>query len=160
MEAYQGDVCVQTADNGADYAVTAKLVARLLDELSPEGTPAVDVPTIERTAADLLGEGTAVWALLARNGDGNAIGVLTLNACAAIYAGGTFGEISELYVLPEYRSSQAGKRLLEAARDFARGKQWTRLEVGAPDQPRWARTVKFYKHNGFDEVGPRLRLRL
>jgi hypothetical protein len=34
------------------------------------------------------------------------------------------------------------------------------LEVGAPDVPRWQRTVDFYKRNGFKEVGPRLYLPL
>ena len=30
------------------------------------------------------------------------------------------------------------------------------IEVGAPDLPRWQRTVDFYKRYGFTEIGPRL----
>ena len=32
-----------------------------------------------------------------------------------------------------------------------------RVEVGAPDVPRWQRTVNFYLKEGFVEVGPRLK---
>ncbi|MFP6745114.1 MAG: hypothetical protein VCB77_08015, partial [Alphaproteobacteria bacterium] len=31
---------------------------------------------------------------------------------------------------------------------------WLELEVGAPDVPRWQRTVDFYLGYGFKEVGP------
>ena len=42
--------------------------------------------------------GSTVWALLAETDEGKPAGVLTLNACAAVYAGGYFGEITELFV--------------------------------------------------------------
>jgi GNAT superfamily N-acetyltransferase len=80
-----------------------------------------------------------------------------MNECAAIYAGGKFGEISELYVRPEYRSNGVAARLLEAAGKHAEECGWKRLEVGAPTQPAWERTLKFYLREGFEEVGPRLR---
>ena len=44
-----------------------------------------------------------------------AVGVLTLNECAAIYTGGKFGEIPELYVELNLRSAGIGPMLLEAA---------------------------------------------
>jgi hypothetical protein len=37
---------------------------------------------------------------------------------------------------------------------------WGRLEVGAPDVPKWKGTLAFYRRNGFDEVGPRLKILL
>ncbi len=85
------------------------------------------------------------------------MGVITLHECAAIYAGGVFGEISELYVTPAFRSQGvAAALLLEAqAEGVARG--WKRLEVGAPTQPKWHRTLAFYETQGFLETGPRLR---
>lgn len=80
-----------------------------------------------------------------------------LNECAAIYAGGVFGEISELYVAPELRSRGIAGALIQEAIDLARTRKWNRLEVGAPNQPEWKRTFDFYVREGFNEVGPRLR---
>jgi GNAT superfamily N-acetyltransferase len=86
--------------------------------------------------------------------------VLTLNACAAIYAGGRFGEITELYVRPELRSEGIGTRLIHAARVFGTAQGWTRLEVCTPTVPQWDRSVMFYQQNGFLLLGPRLKLPL
>jgi hypothetical protein len=82
------------------------------------------------------------------NDDNEAIGMLRLNECTAIYAGGRFGEISEFYVAPEGRSKGVGAKLLAAARDFGISRIWKRLEVGAPDVPRWDKTVAFYLSYG------------
>ncbi|VCU58913.1 Acetyltransferase, GNAT family [Tritonibacter mobilis] len=92
--------------------------------------------------------------------EGQPLGVVVLNECAAIYAGGEFGEITELYVRPEARSLGVAARLVEAAIVEATRHGWHRIEVGAPPQPEWARTMQFYLRNGFEEVGPRLRRRL
>ena len=73
-------------------------------------------------------------------------------------AGGRFGEISELYVNPAARSGGVTPRLPRAAVGFAGAGNRDRLEVGAPDVPRWNRTVAFYRRNGFVEVGPGLTL--
>lgn len=89
--------------------------------------------------------------------DETPVGLLMLNECAAIYAGGRFGEISELYVEPEFRSDGVAAKLIEDAVRLGQGRNWNRLEVGAPDQPVWKRTFDFYLRNGFAEVGPRLR---
>ena len=131
--------------------VVAVLVARLLAELGDE----VDSRALLDTTRKLLAAGDVAALLLLI--DGRPAGVVTLNQCAAIYAGGRFGEICELYVGPEDRSAGLGGRLIEAAVDYARQAGWARLEVGAPTQPRWQRTTDFYLANGFTLVGPRLR---
>lgn len=58
-----------------------------------------------------------------------------LNECAVINSGGRFGEISELYVTPEYRAKGVGARWIEAAAAFGRDRGWPNLEVGAPRVP-------------------------
>jgi GNAT superfamily N-acetyltransferase len=142
-----------------DCEVVAHLVHDLLTELTfPE---AVDFSVLDcaDTTRRLLG-GSAVWAFLAELAPGDAVGVLTLNECAAIYAGGTFGEISELYVRPPFRSKGVGNRLVHAAIEFGQSREWKRLEVCAPPVPAWERTVGFYCQNGFAQLGPRLKLPL
>ncbi len=143
----------------ADSMIVGTLAHRLVRELAPAAE--ISLADYQRAAAALLGGDTPYWALLARDGAGGAqaepVGLLTLNQCASIYAGGAFGEIAELYVAPEQRSKGVAPVLLEAARAFARQRGWSRLEVGAPDLPHWQRTVDFYLREGFVEVGPRLK---
>lgn len=150
-------ITIVEADTPERIGSVAKLVASLLRELAPEQTSGDAVEKIEGVATTLLNGQNNVWALLAESDTGQPVGVLTLNQCAALYAGGRFGEISEFYVAPACRSAQIGEKLLEAARRFGRNRQWTRLEVGAPEMPAWARTMAFYKAKGFREVGPRLK---
>lgn len=139
-----------TVDDGP---IVAELVHALLDELSggngpDSGRVAADTKTV-LTSDD-------VTALLAFDG-AVPVGVMTLNQCVAIYAGGRFGEISELYVRPDYRSKGVAVVLMKAAAEEGKRRNWRRLEVGAPPLPEWRRTVEFYLREGFEEVGPRLR---
>lgn len=89
-----------------------------------------------------------------------AIAMVSLNECRALYARGDFGEIAELYIDPNFRSAGLGTQLIERVADFGRERGWPFLEVGAPDVPRWQRSVDFYKRCGFSEIGPRLELGL
>lgn len=88
------------------------------------------------------------------------IGLITISHSFAIYNGGDFGIITELYVDKQKRSCGLGKLLLEKAYEFAKQHNWTKLEVGAPNKSEWPRTIDFYKENGFEEKGPKLRLNL
>ena len=88
------------------------------------------------------------------------VGLITISHSFAIYNGGDFGIITELYVDKEKRSQGIGKLLLEKAYEFAKHHNWTKLEVGAPNKSQWPRTIDFYKENGFEEKGPKLRLKL
>ncbi len=141
-----------------DFERVGRMTFELLNELFPELGYQRDACIA--TAKTLLAGEAGVWAFIATRSDERDIGVLTLNECSAIYAGGQFGEISELYVAPDYRSIGVGARLVGAAAEFGRERGWPDLEVGAPGVPIWQRTVDFYLRNGFEEVGPRLDLRL
>jgi len=144
---------------GPDEAERVALLAYdLLAELYPESD--FKRSFFSDAARSLLDNGGGVWAFLATSNDARDVGLVTLNECAAIYAGGRFGEISELYVVPEYRSKSVGSMLIEAAISFARKRGWPNIEVGAPNPPRWQRTVDFYLRHGFEDVGPRLDLEL
>ena len=145
-------VSIRVADI-SDGSAVAELVHALIDELSGGSPPAL--AEMERTTATVLRE-PGVIAVLALV-DRVPVGVMMLNECSAIYAGGRFGEISELYVRPDMRSLGVAAPLVEHARVEAKDRGWKRLELGAPEQPQWRRTLEFYLRNGFEEVGPRLR---
>ncbi len=147
---------------GDDAATVARLVHSLVAELDPERADAQLLRDYTAVAKSLLdgahGQARVYWAFLAETPGGEAIGLITLNECAATYAKGRFGEIPELYIAPPWRSQGLGALLLEKAVAFATENSWPRLEVGAPDLPRWQRTVDFYLRQGFLDVGPRLKL--
>jgi len=150
-------IVVQQAGPG-EFERVGQLIYELLAELYPDlgykRNVCVD------TARTLLTDRDGVWSFLATTHDDRDVGVVMLNECAAIYAGGRFGEISELYVVPDARSKNVGSLLTEAVVAFGRKREWPFIEVGAPSVPAWQRTVDFYLKHGFEEIGPRLYLTL
>lgn len=136
-----------------EAAIASRFIAALLEELS--GGEAVQSDQLLPVAEEVLRTGSVAGFVAATAG--RQVGLLMLNECAAVYAGGRFGEITELYVEPDWRSKGVAAALVAAASEHGRQHGWKRLEVGAPDQPAWARTLAFYKRSGFQEVGPRLR---
>lgn len=137
----------------ADAELAARMVHALLTELSPEAN--IQLAALEKAARDVLAMDTA-FGLLASSED-TPVGLMMLNESATIYAGGRIGTITELYVVPDYRSKRVAPELMQAAIALGRDRGWGRLEVGAPKQPAWARTLAFYQREGFVEVGPRLK---
>lgn len=146
------ETCIIRQARVADSNDVCNLAFALLSELYPGMYTADQLrPVTER----ILRKSGSVFPFIGFI-DNRPSGLMVLNRCTAIYALGDFGEISELFVAPAHRSSGLGARLIEKAVEFARSKGWTMLEVGAPDPSKWQRTVDFYLHNGFVEVGPRL----
>ena len=137
----------------ADAAMAARFIAALLAELSGGGPCSPEA--LQPAAEELLASGSVTG--FAAYGLERPVGLLMLNQCAAVYAGGRFGEITELFVEPGWRSRGVAAALVSAAAEHGRQQGWKRLEVGAPGQPAWNRTLAFYQRCGFDEVGPRLR---
>ncbi len=143
---------IEVTDNFKDVA---ELVKELLIELEPSAQDEIECTDLETIAKKLLNS-ARIWAFIAKHDNEN-VGVITLHECAAIYAGGVFGEISELYVKPEFRSSNIGDLLLNSAIEKGNERSWKRLEVGSPPPSESPRTIKFYEEKGFECTGSRLR---
>ena len=139
----------------SDAQVVAQLVEKLLIELEPSAAGGVTQKELTQITQALMTK-DKIQAYLAYQGD-NSVGVITLHECAAIYAGGIFGEISELYVAPEYRSLKIGDQLINEAKEYGRKNNWQRLEVGTPSADGDSRTAKFYERQGFNVTGLRMR---
>lgn len=129
-----------------DAPMVVEMVHRLLSELG--GFQSFDMAAALALCTQLLSAGRYT-AFLARGPEGEALGVLTLQECPALYVAGYVGWIQELYVAPEARSLGAGHQLLVEAEAYARKRQWQRLEVNTPDTSAWPRTVAFYRREGF-----------
>ena len=92
----------------------------------------------EELVADLRRKGTLIFVAEL---EGRVAGLATLTRTQAIYAGGEYGVIDEMYVAPEARSLGVGAKLVEACVDEAKVQGWKRLDVTAPTEERWVRTV-------------------
>lgn len=135
-----------------------ELLAEASGRIDPDGT---DSSTLKQATHQILKEHDGVWTFMAIDSKQRCVAVLTLNECAALYAGGNFGEISELYIRAGQRSSGAGYRLVSAAVQFGRMRGWSRLEVAPVTVPAWQRrSLDAYARLGFTELGPKMKLSL
>ena len=169
-----------------DTGTVLALIEALLAELGDEGQEFAQIDRVKLEGdlqqASLSGR---FLALLARDASGTAIGVLTLSTSFAVYAGGEYGVIDEMYVAPEWRGGGVGGRLVEAAMRVAQERRWFRLDVtgpggasdengglaggaGAPPAPGATTApcgavlpeaaLRFYRRLGFEPTGQKLRL--
>lgn len=94
------------------------------------------------------------------NHNNEAIGIATFTQCQSIYAGGKYGLIDEMYIKPGYRSKSIGSLIIDTIKAIGKEKGWKRIDVTAPVEERWKRTVDFYEKCGFTFTGPKLKLQL
>ena len=95
--------------------------------------------------------------LLLLKADEMIVGAITIQEAFAIYAGGKYGVINELYIKPKFRSKGYGEILIKEVIKIAKRKNWKRIDVTAPPEDRWKRTIEFYINNGFQFTGPKLK---
>ncbi|MEZ5359925.1 MAG: GNAT family N-acetyltransferase [Candidatus Zixiibacteriota bacterium] len=141
-----------------DSPIVLEFVKKLLIELAvrPEEETLGDT---DKILSDWKEAGNRFTAFAAYDGD-KVVGVITLVENFAIYAGGWYGIINELYIEPDYRSKGVGKTLLETVNEYGRRRGWKRIDVTAPPGEAWERTVNFYKREGFVFTGPKLKVLL
>lgn len=141
-----------------EYGILSVLVGELLQEIMDKsGVKAFqfDREETERRANDLISR-EKYWVFIAKATKlDEVVGFVSLYESYALYAGGAFGTIPELYVKKAWRSQGVGLQLLEAVTQFAKSKQWARIEVTTPPLPEFDRTLAFYQRNGFQITGGR-----
>ena len=97
--------------------------------------------------------------VLIAEADGEIVGVLTASWQRAIHVPGVYATIQDLWVDEDWRSRGVGAELVEAIASQARTRGVSRLEVGLPRETfaAIASTESFYRRNGFEPLGPRMR---
>jgi GNAT superfamily N-acetyltransferase len=100
--------------------------------------------------------------LVAESVQGDIVGFLGVSWQIAARIPGRYGTIQELWVHPAWRSREVGAELLAALRGVARERGVARIEVGLPSErfPQLQATEAFYRANGFEPVGVRMKLAL
>lgn len=98
--------------------------------------------------------------VLAFNAAGAPIGYVGSNDRFAIYAGGDFLQITELYVDPGARRAGVAKTLMRDAFDYAKGRGMRSVEISVPRAETHPGTHAFYESLGAKVSGPRMFLDL
>ncbi len=145
---------VRQADDG-DVEGVATAVASLLGELGGR------TPTRAQMEAEVqaLLDDPQGGSVLIAEADGEIVGVLTASWQRAIHVPGVYVTVQDLWVDEDWRSRGVGAELVEAIASQARSRGVSRLEVGLPRETfaAIASTESFYKRNGFEHLGPRMR---
>ncbi len=152
--------CAVRVATEADVVAAAAGIGELLVELSGGGPAAEE---LERATAELVRD-QGMGALLVADGGGEdgIVGVLAASWQHAVHVPGRYGTIQDLWVHPDWRSRAVGRDLVEAFCEVAREEGAKRIEVGLPreDFERIDATTAFYRANGFEHLGPRMRRKL
>ena len=77
-----------------------------------------------------------------------AVGLLTLVESFALYAGGEYGVIDEMYVRPEYRGQDVERQLLDEAVAIATRRRWFHLDITGREGDRNERAARFSRGLG------------
>ncbi|HEM47102.1 MAG TPA: N-acetyltransferase [Alphaproteobacteria bacterium] len=145
-----------------DATELASMVGELLGEIMERiAEPAFqfDVQATEQRLRDYLRGDAPYTVHVARAADG-LCGFVGLCEAHALYAGGAYGTVTELYVRPAHRGEGVGRRLLDAVLAYGAARGWTRLEVTTPPLPAFDATLRFYQREGFAITGGRKLKRL
>lgn len=70
------------------------------------------------------------------------------------------GATPRRWVRSDARSAEVGAQAIEFVRAFGAQQGWRRLDVSAPPDAKWDRTVAFYRKQGFEIAGRKLKYRL
>lgn len=147
---------IEPAQDG-DAETVAVMVGELLEEIMVTSGVRAFTFDLERTVRrtrEFLSR-SVYFVYVARLRDGREAGLVAVSESRALYAGGDFGTVAELYVRPALRCHGVGKMLLDRAKALAAAKGWTRLEVTTPPLPEFERTLRFYEKEGFSITGGR-----
>ena len=141
--------------SAGDVEGVATAVASLLAELGGRMPSRAEM---EREVQALLDDPQG-GSVLNAEADGEIVGVLTASWQRAIHVPGVYATVQDLWVDEDWRSRGVGAELVEAIASQARTRGVSRLEVGLPRETfaAIASTESFYKRNGFEHLGPRMR---
>jgi ribosomal protein S18 acetylase RimI-like enzyme len=126
-----------------DVADVARLIAEFRDWW---GKSQPSVNAIESTVTKLVGDGDALF-LLARDDEGDAVGVCQLRFRLSVWTGVDDCWLEDLYVTDSARSGGHGRELVDAAFESARARGCKRIELDVNEQN--ADALRFYESLGF-----------
>ncbi len=141
-----------------DFAIFQRQSGKLYTELFgaafvPSASAYASVREQARVAA------TPNWCFVGESAtDDEPVAFFTLAESFALFAGGRYLILGELWVHPAHRSRGVGEAVVEFCRGFCRERGYRRVDVTAPPDPKWDRSFQFYVKRGFSPTGRKLKL--
>lgn len=136
---------VEKLSNELDLIEIVKMLPKQLEEIGIE----VEAPNPERMLKHLYISHTRGAIFVAKDGDA-IVGVLALYPTEYWWSGEIFYTDLSFFVLPKYRKSSIGRRLLELGKEFCKGKNMTISLLSTEDNER---KEKFFTRMGFTNIG-------
>jgi len=90
----------------------------------------------------------SVTVFVARNGDGNAVGMASLKE-----HGEGLGEVKRMFTKPEVRGQRVGSALLQQVEQRARDRGLSRLVLETGEAPGFEAAWRIYERSGFTQCG-------
>ena len=139
-------------------SIAGPMLYALEKELWDDPAAPLDISEADYTEAAerLIGSG-GFWCFIAFAGDDTA-GIATVSEKKAVYAGGCFGELMELYINPAFRGCGIGSALISRCTELAAERRWSILDTATSAKGGDGRPFEFYRKNGFSPVGPKLEI--
>jgi GNAT superfamily N-acetyltransferase len=150
------ELSIEVAQPHEVYAIL-ELIEELLMELEDDR---VEIPWVNReklhtdirrnldTEAGTKSGPGRLMSILAKEPSGVAVGVLLLVESFALYAGGEYGVIDEMYVRPEYRGHDVERQLLDEAVAIATRRKWFHLDITGREGDRNEKAARFSRGLG------------
>ncbi len=143
-----------------EKATKVELIISLLSELYLElGEEAESISYLTTNLVkDILQSGkTEIYLIKC---DKAILGIFSLTESQAIYSGGYYGSLDEMYIKPEYRNNGIGKIGIQKIRMIAKEKGWKRVDVTTPTEKKWETTINFYRNCDFAFTGSKFKLQI
>lgn len=141
-----------------EHSEIKKYIGLLYSELfGREAIPSEDVFNNIFTQMEAPGNNHEAYCLKENN---ETIAFFTLGESFSIFAHGNYGIINELWVNDKFRSKGVGKAVINEILKIGAERNWKRIDVSAPPDEKWDRTVNFYQKNGFTLTGRKLKVYL
>lgn len=117
---------------------------------------AIDENTRQKVLNDYRESNCGTWSFCVKKNN-EIVALFTLAESFAIFAKGNYGIINELFIAESERGKGIGTEIIHFIEDFSAKKNWQRIDVSSPSDERFNSTFNFYKRNGFNLSGKKLR---
>jgi GNAT superfamily N-acetyltransferase len=135
----------------------ALLCADFSSEVAPDRATSLRIDDFAAAAKTILDKNGKV--MLATKEPASALlGFMAIAEREALISGGTYLELTDLYVIPAARNQGVGTMLVERAKEICRRRGINRLALstGQPDHSIAPNTL--YQRHGFEFIGPTFRV--
>ena len=113
-------------------------------------SPPSDISEISEQLQNLMQEKDYIF-LIAIDSQRNdlPIGFLSMCPCQSIFKPSVFGVLQEIFIDYPFRQFGVGKTLLKYAKQQARTKKWSAIDIAMPVIPALNSAVKFFEYNNY-----------